>query len=93
MQIDSLIANITRLNSTLEDKITVYQRNHNALIDGLVKMQQEARLGKDYKTSDALRNILGSAGVIILQGTAGFEYTDIPEYLRGRPIIDTWMEK
>ncbi len=93
MQIDSLIANITRLHSTLEDKLITYQRNHTTLIDGLLKMYQEARLGKDYKTADALRNILNSAGVVILQGTAGYAYKDIPESLRGRPIVDTWREK
>ena len=93
MHIDTLIDDIKRTTECLSQTLTTYQRNHNILINSIVKLHQEARVAKDYKTSDALRNLLNSAGIIIIQGTAGYEYKDIPEALRGRPVGDTWRLK
>jgi len=45
-------------------------------------------VAKDYKTSDSLRNILSSAGVIVIQSTAGYAYDEIPEALKGRFFDD-----
>ena len=93
MYIDTLIYDLKRTTENLGQELTTYQRNHNILVNGLVKMHQEARVAKDYKTSDSLRNILSSAGVIVIQGTAGYAYDEIPERLKGRFVDDTWRIK
>lgn len=60
------------------------------LINGIVRLQQEYRVAKNYVISDALRALLKSVGVVITQGTAGYEYDEIPSSLKGRPVGDTW---
>jgi len=93
MHIGTLIDDIKRTTEDLSQTLTTYQRNHNILINSIVKMHQEARMAKDYKTSDSLRNVLSSAGVIVIQGTAGYAYDEIPESLKGRFVDDTWRLK
>ncbi len=65
--------------------------NYFCLINGMVKMAQDARVSKDYATSDAIRELLKESGIEIIQGTPEYEkFADIPKELIGRPIVDTW---
>lgn len=58
--------------------------------NGLVKLHQKHRVAKNYAVSDELRELLQSAGVKIKQGTAGYEYGDIPDALKNMTVDDRW---
>ena len=93
MDIVLLLDDIKVRTCALERKIHDSQRNYNMLVNGLVKMHQEARIAKDFKISDALRELLNSTGVVIIQGTAEYKYDEIPKNLEGRFVGDTWRSK
>ena len=86
----------TDLEKLKDTTAAVYEQGHKQradffrLVSNMVKMAQEARVGKSYATSDVIRAILKASGIEIVQGTAGYEYKDIPQALKGRPISDTW---
>lgn len=77
----------------VEQKIKTGNANLFFLIDNLVKMHQKERLEKNYSVSDKLRELLSDAGVTIIQGTAGYDYENIPPALVGRQVDDTWCFK
>lgn len=81
-----IISAVTALDAELQE----HRRIANALIKGIVKLRQEYRLEKNYFMADQLREILSSVGIEIIQGTAGYEYEDIPKSLKGRQFDDTW---
>jgi cysteinyl-tRNA synthetase len=86
----------TDLEKLKDTTAAVYEKGHKQradffrLVNNMVKMAQTARVGKSYATSDVIRAILKESGIEIVQGTAGYDYKDIPEALKGRPIDDTW---
>jgi cysteinyl-tRNA synthetase len=89
----SLIAQLTELQKScarMAQTADQQQRVYFSLIDGMVKLNQQYRVAKNYVVSDALRKLLEDVGVKVQQGTAGYEYDDIPKSLRGRPVQDTW---
>lgn len=86
----------TDLEKLKDTTAAVYEKGHKQradffrLVNNMVKMAQTARVGKSYATSDVIRAILKESGIEIVQGTVGYEYKDIPQALKGRPIGDTW---
>lgn len=63
------------------------------LIGNIVRLRQQYRLDKNFEVADALRGILDNIGVVVTNGTAGYEYDRIPPALKGRPVDDTWEWK
>jgi hypothetical protein len=89
----SLIFDLDELKkqcARMEQKTKRQQEIYFKLINGIVKLHQENRVANNYPISDALRELLNSVGVSIMQGSAGYEYDKIPPSLKGRPVDDTW---
>jgi cysteinyl-tRNA synthetase len=84
------LSELTKQCTRMEQKAQVQQTIYFKLINGIVKMHQEARIAKNYKSSDDLRELLKTVGVTVTQGTAGYEYDKIPLSLKGRKSDDTW---
>jgi cysteinyl-tRNA synthetase len=76
----------------LEAEARRKQKAHFDIVCALVKLQQEYRLAKNYSVSDSIRGILNDAGINIIQGTAGYQYEQIPPTLKGRQVNDTWRQ-
>lgn len=74
----------------MEEKTKNQQAIYYAVISGLVKLHQKYRLEKQYLISDELRSLVNSVGIQIVQGTAGYNYEEIPKSLSGRQVDDTW---
>ena len=79
--------------AALGDSVVNVQRDSFTLTNGIVALAQKARLSRDYETSDSIRELLLSVGIEIVQGTAGYDYEDIPKALKGRQVNDTWRRK
>lgn len=77
----------------LSIKANGQQLLYYALIKQMVKLQQKYRLEKNYEVSDAIREVLNSVGVEIIQGTAQYKYEDIPAAMKNRTVEDTWRIK
>jgi len=82
---------VLRDAAALREAVEKQNRRHNALIAGLVAIQQKHRVAKDYAVADEVRALLNSVGVRLYQGTQGHDYADIPKELKGRPVGDTWI--
>ena len=81
---------IIRSAESMRAKAAEQQRVYYALINGLVALRQTYRLEKRYDIADELRALLDGVGVEIVQGTAGYAFSEIPAVLKGRQVADTW---
>ncbi len=75
---------------SMGDKAARQQCIYYDVIALVVRMHQRHRVAGDYAVSDEIRDLLKSVGVIIVQGTAGYDYEKIPDALKGRPVDDQW---
>lgn len=92
----SLVQNINDLRAVIDRmdaNASKQQMIYFNLIEGVVRIRQHCRMAMSYAVADELRALLESVGVEIIQGTAGYEYENIPPALRGRQIDDTWKMK
>lgn len=87
------LADIENDVKSLKDKAHKQQIIYSHLITGMVALHQKYRLAKNYEISDELRNLLMSINVKIIQGTAGYEFKDIPASLKNHQFNDTWVIK
>jgi len=89
----SLIAdqkNICRSLENLSEKVKDQQHIYFHMIKGMVELHQKYRIEKQYTISDEIRALLNEIGIVIIQGTSGYKYEDIPKSLKGRQSQDTW---
>ena len=92
----SLIADhkkICELLESLSEKTKTQQFIYFDLIKGMVKLHQKYRIEKNYTVSDEIRTLLNDIGIDIIQGTAGYNYDEIPKHLKGRRSEDSWVIK
>lgn len=91
----SLISDFDDLRRAFDSvgrKANRQQLAYYKLICGMVNLHQEQRIARNFAVSDALRSILNDVGIRIIQGTAPYQYGEIPEQLQCRQVDDTWQE-
>lgn len=90
MNLISRIEEIEHHALMIKDELVKRERAFTALVNKIVALHQKHRLANQYEQSDELRNMLNSAGIVVIQGTAGYEYDKIPAIMYNRTIDDTW---
>ncbi len=93
MSLYSRAAEVERLAACLRDDAGSQESTFCALVNGIVRLNQQYRVAKNYEVSDKLRALLDSVGVKVKQGTDGYAYDAIPTHLIGRPIGDSWYQE